>query len=86
MKLSLLLLQLKLHLLNVLLHALHFKVVAFELALDLTLGASLLLQVLGELDEHFVLLELDAVTFAPQLCRLGQQLLLLAFVCVQISP
>ena len=82
MKLSLLFLQLKLHLLNVLLHALHFKVVALELALDLTLRASLLLQVLGELDEDFVLLELDGVTLAPQFCRLGQQLLLLAFMCV----
>ena len=86
MKLSLFLLQFKLHLLNVFLHALHLKVIALKFALDLALGAALLLQVLGELDEHFVFLELDGVTFTPQLCGLGQQLLLLALMSVQIPP
>lgn len=86
MKLSLLFLQFKLHLLNVFLHAFHFKVIALELALDLTLRAALLLQVLGELNEGLVFLKFDGVTFAPQFCGLSEQLLLLAFMCVQISP
>ena len=82
MKLSLLFLQFKLHLLNVLLHTFHFKVIALELALDLTLRASLFLQVLGELNEGLVFLKFDGVTFASKLCCLGVQLLFLAFVAI----
>ena len=86
MKLSLLLLELELHLLHILLHALHFEFVALKLALDAPLRAPLVLQVLRELHKHLVLLELDAVALTAQLSSLGQQLLLLPLVGVQVAP
>ena len=48
--------------------------------MNLALGATLFLEVLGELDEHLVLFKLNGVTFTPQLRGLGQQFLLLALV------
>ena len=75
-----------LHLLHVLLHALHFEFVALKLALDAPLRAPLVLQVLRELHEHLVLLKLDTVALAAQLSSFGQQLLLLPLVGVQVAP
>ena len=85
MQLRLLLLKLQLHLLDVLLHALHFELVALKLALDASLGATLVLQILRELHKHLILLELDRVTFAAELRRLAQQLLLLPLVCIEVT-
>ena len=85
MELSLLLLHLQLHLLNVFLHALHLEVITLQLTLNRPFGAPLLFELLGGRDEHLVLLKFNGVTLPPQLSRLRQQLLFFALVCVQVT-
>ena len=77
--------QLKLHLLDILLHALHFEFVALKFALDAAFGAALVLQVLRELHKHLVLFQLDRVTLSTKLCCFAQQFLLLSLMSVKIT-
>ena len=65
-------------------HALHFEIVTFKLALDLTLGAALLFQLFCEMDKLFVFLELNAVSLASKLRSLCQNLLFLPLVSIKV--
>lgn len=86
MKLSLLLLELELHFLNIILHALHFELVALQLRLNLALCTPLFFELFCELDKSLILFELDRITLAAQLSSLRLQLLFLALVSVKITP
>ena len=86
MKFGLLLFELELHFLNIVLHALHFELVALQLRLNLALCTSLFFELFCELDKRLILFELDGITLSAQLSRLRLQLLFLALVSVKITP
>ena len=84
-QLCLLLLQLELHLLNILRHALHFEVVPLHFAHGVPFGASFLLQVFGQLDELLVLFHLQKVTVSSHVSRFTVQLLFPSLMRLKIS-